>query len=409
MRNSNSIHNSFQNSIRYLRMSDFTGYDPYDGANSGLDLINKHRLTRLISTYVNKFSPLNMRRLLRIPKIMQNQSLALIGRAILYEYEIYKKEITRICEKLISESLIDKYGYHCWDAHGFQIQMRSGLREVGMTDVIGNEVIGRFFLELYKQKPDDRYKEICISVRDFLLHEYLIEYKNTIFFKYTPAAPEHKWCYNASTIAAAYCLTVSRYFEIDYDVYSVEKAYRDVITRQKEGGEWWYSLNLNTGYEKPQIDFHQGFILDTLLEYMEYTGYNEPFLNAYKKGLEFYYQKQFLTTGQGIYRYPRKYPVNIHNQAQGIITFTRAAAAGFGEHYVDFARTIAEWTIRNMQDPDGYFYYLKYPLFTNKIPYIRWSDAAMVYALAVYLNHTGSSVQDPYNRKYDRFERSISK
>jgi uncharacterized protein YyaL (SSP411 family) len=77
--------------------------------------------------------------------------------------------------------------------------------------------------------------------------------------------------------------------------------------------------------------------------------------------------------------------VNIHNQAQGIITFTRAAEAGFGHHYLDFARTIAEWTIRNMQDPDGHFYYHKYRFFTNKIPYIRWSDASMAHALAVYL------------------------
>ena len=30
-------------------------------------------------------------------------------------------------------------------------------------------------------------------------------------------------------------------------------------------------------------------------------------------------------------------------------------------------------------------YYLKYPFFTHKIPYIRWSDANMAYALAVYL------------------------
>jgi len=30
----------------------------------------------------------------------------------------------------------------------------------------------------------------------------------------------------------------------------------------------------------------------------------------------------------------------------------------------------------------GHFYYLKYPLFTNKIPYMRWSDQNMLYALA---------------------------
>ncbi len=116
---------------------------------------------------------------------------------------------------------------------------------------------------------------------------------------------------------------------------------------------------------------------------MELTGFMEPFLSAYNKGIKFYYEKQFLPNGQGLYRYPRKWPVNIHNQAQGIITFTRASR--LDEKYYDFARTIAEWTIQNMQDEDGHFYFLKYPLFTNKIPYIRWSDAAMAYALSVFL------------------------
>ena len=380
------IQNSYNTCINRLIANNYSGYDPYDGANSSYNIINNNYYTRLFSTYYNKFSPFNFRPILGIRTSIQNQAIGFIGRAMLIAYEQHKEQIQLITDRLIDSSMIDRYGYHCWDSHGFRIQMRSGLREVGMTDIIGNEAIGRFFLELYKKRPDDQYKDICISVRDFFLHEYLIKYKNKNFFKYTPATPVYKWCYNASTIAAAYCVSVSHYFDNDYDVDRIEIAYRDVIARQKEDGEWWYSLDLNTGYEKPQVDFHQGFILDTLLEYMELTGYNEPFLSAYKKGLEFYYQKQFLSTGQGIYRYPRKYPVNIHNQAQGIITFVKAAAAGFGDRYFDFARTIAEWTIKNMQDPDGFFYYLKYPFFTNKISYIRWSDAAMAYALAVYLN-----------------------
>jgi hypothetical protein len=72
--------------------------------------------------------------------------------------------------------------------------------------------------------------------------------------------------------------------------------------------------------------------------------------------------------------------VDIHNQAQGIITF--AQLKDYHPEYLDFAHIIARWTIENMQDRSGYFYYRKYPLFTNKIPYIRWSQGWMMVALS---------------------------
>jgi len=376
-------HKPFSSLIEHIIKSNFTGYDPYDGANTKYKIIQKNKLMRLFFTYFNKFSPFNFRPLFGIKPSMQNQAIAFIGKAMLTVPDTYCKEIDLIAMKLINESMIDLYGYHCWDAHGFSIQLRAGSSPVGMTDIIGNEAIARFFMELYKRDQKPLYRELCLSVRDFFLNELSINYHGIHFFKYKPITPSHQWCYNASAIAASYVAAASNFFRAPYDKAFTENCLRDVVIQQKESGAWYYSRNLLTGYEKPQIDFHQGFILDALLEYMTLYGFAEPFNSAYRKGLSFYRQKQFLHNGQGIYRYPRKWPVNIHNQAQGIITFMRAAEAGFGQHYGDFARTISEWTIRHMQDPDGHFYYLKYPFLTNKIPYIRWSDAAMAYALSV--------------------------
>jgi hypothetical protein len=386
MRNHKPIRHSYEKSLTYLIRSDYTGYDPYDGSNSQLRVIAENKFTRIISTYLNKFSPINIRGILRIPVTKQNQALAFIGRAMLNDYELYRNEITDISEHLISESLIDKVGYHCWDAHGFPIQMRNSYRPPGKTDIIGDEAVGRFFLELYSIYPNTKYKEICLSICRSFIDRLLVKSHDQMFFKYTPETPKHMWCYNASAIGAAYISSVSGEFDMEFDHERVRRVLCDIISKQKPDGEWWYSINLETGYEKSQIDFHQGFVLDSLLEYMSRTRHREPFLSSYRKGLEFYFAKQFLSDGRGIYRYPRKYPINIHNQAQGIITFTKAALAGFGDRYLVFAGTIADWTITNMQDTDGHFYYLKYPFFTNKIPYIRWSDASMVYALAIYLN-----------------------
>jgi hypothetical protein len=237
------------------------------------------------------------------------------------------------------------------------------------------EAIGLLFYELDLQKNEDTYRKICISVRDFIQNELSVQCNNMHYYRYTPHTKKNNWCYNASIIAALYVAKISKKYGVDYNEQFVNNAIKDIVGRQKRDGEWYYSIDLETGYEVKQIDFHQGFILDALLEYMKINGFIEPFLSSYVRGLEFYKKKQFLPEGQGIYRYPRKWPVNIHNQAQGIITFTRAAEEGFGDQFLDFAQTIAEWTIKNMQDPDGHFYYLKYPFFTNRISYIRWSDA----------------------------------
>ncbi len=365
--------------------SDFAGYDPYDGASSQLKVLRENTFARIISTYFNKFSPLNFRPLLKIPQSKQNQALAFIARAMMQDYDNYYDYIRMLADHLIADSLINKYGYYCWDAHGFPIQFRNGYTPVGVTDIIGTEAIGRFFYELDAREEGDSYRHICTSICNYIEQVLGVQYKNVHHYRYTPETENNSWCYNASIIAALYVARVSKYYGVNYDEEFIDKTIIDVISRQKPNGAWFYSLNLENGYEKKQVDFHQGFILDALLEFMELNDFSEPYLSSYEKGLEFYRKEQFLPNGQGIYRYPKKYPVNIQNQAQGIITFTRAAAAGFGADYLDFARTIAGWTIKNMQHHDGHFYYLKYPFMTNKIPYIRWSDSSMAYALAVYL------------------------
>jgi rhamnogalacturonyl hydrolase YesR len=138
------------------------------------------------------------------------------------------------------------------------------------------------------------------------------------------------------------------------------------------------------GVERKQIDFHQGFILDALDDFIINTRPDDgKYLEALLKGVDFYKNEQFLPDGRCKWRYPRRWPIDIHNQAQGIITFSRLRDRK--PEYLDFARTIADWTITHMQDKSGYFYYQKWPIVTNKISYIRWGQAWMLFALSTLL------------------------
>jgi hypothetical protein len=50
--------------------------------------------------------------------------------------------------------------------------------------------------------------------------------------------------------------------------------------------------------------------------------------------------------------------------------------------YLTFSNTIAQWAVKNMKDEKGFFYYQKWPLFTNKMSYMRWGQAWMMIALS---------------------------
>ena len=156
------------------------------------------------------------------------------------------------------------------------------------------------------------------------------------------------------------------------------------IAYQKEDGRWNYSIDIETGKERTQIDFHQGYVLDSIHYVNKYCGENEAYTKAITIGVSYYFKYQFKPNGQSIFRVPNEYPVEIHNQAQGIITLTRLAY--LSDEYANFAKVIAEWTVDNMQSKKGYFYYKKYPLYTIKTPFMRWSQAWMFLALTELKN-----------------------
>jgi rhamnogalacturonyl hydrolase YesR len=183
----------------------------------------------------------------------------------------------------------------------------------------------------------------------------------------------------AETLARIYSISKDENIK-DY----ITKAVDFTIHHQLSDGSWNYSIDLKSGKERPQIDFHQGYVLESLYEIMKLTGENNPvYLTALKSGAEYYYSKQFTDEGRSLWRMPKQYPVDSHFQAQGIITFSLLKE--IDERYFPFANKIAYWSINNMQDSSGYFYYQVHRFYKNKISYMRWCNAWMFLALSSLL------------------------
>ena len=155
------------------------------------------------------------------------------------------------------------------------------------------------------------------------------------------------------------------------------KAINFTVSHQNEDGSWYY-------WAPPDkllyhIDnYHTGFILECLnicrraLKDFEYE-------DELKRGLEFYAENLFL---EDIPKFTNKsvYPIDIHSCAQAIITFCEVF--DFDARYLSMAEKVARWTINNMQDEKGYFYYRVYKKYVDKTPYMRWCQAWMLRALS---------------------------
>src|SRR5437899_3990737 len=80
------LESKIQRLTAYCQANDWAGYDPYDAVNSrvfaALPFLNS-RLPRLLLTQTLKRSPINIRRMLGIPKTQNSKAIALFLSAFL--------------------------------------------------------------------------------------------------------------------------------------------------------------------------------------------------------------------------------------------------------------------------------------------------------------------------------------
>lgn len=380
---------------KYIHESLYMGYDPYDYMNTALGFFKKGKWAPVMGVQLLKRLPFNIRPLLGIKKGINPKGMGLLLKALggvkgnengsgsLYpEDQIFS---------WLKANQSKGYSGAAW-GYNFDWPSQNGILKAYTPSVVVTAFVGAGIHEYYLKTKDPKAKELLVSTKKFVMKDLsFIEYQNDGFFPYTQQSAG--FCYNASLLGAE---LLARIYSVTGDKHLLEmikKALNLVVKQQKADGHWNYSMNLKTGLEKVQIDFHQGFILCSIDNICKYAGFEDSlYREALSKGIEYYKTVQFYENGSSKWRIPKIWPVEIHNQAQGIITFSQLAY--LDPSYLPFAKTIADWTIQNMQDKKGYFYYRKYRWFTNKIPFMRWSQAWMLLALV--------TLQNALNKKSER-------
>jgi hypothetical protein len=367
----------------WCRAYDFAGYDPYDGLNSSLfqaTPLRHSRAARLAWTQFLKRSPINLRKIAGVPAERNAKGIALFALAALADYRRLQTKEAEVNARELLDDLIGMSlkGFRgaCW-GYNFDWQSRSFFAPKGTPTIIPTAFAARALCEAAEVIDRDEYLPFARTICDFILNDLnrADETSEEVCFSYSPL--DQTRVFNASLMAAEVLATVGGMLREQSLCEAAMRATRHVIRRQLNDGSWAYGAD---GHQAWSDNFHTGFILTSLSRIMRGCGARNELEPALVRGYEFWKERFFLSNGWPKYYPTRLYPADVHSTAAAIVTLVELRGQFSGT--LEFAEQIAEWAMENMRSSDGYFYYQRHRFHTNRIPYMRWSQAWMAYALA---------------------------
>jgi hypothetical protein len=379
----------------YCERENFKGWDPYDGLNSRVFQATplKHwDLARLVWIQAFKRNPINLRKLFLVPKEYNTKGVALFltGYCNLYKYRQQtgntqfgneEKLLERIhfLADLLIQLQSKGYSGSCW-GYNFDWQARRYFFfPKGTPTVVVTSFVAYSLMDAYEITNNKGYLEVALSSANFVNNDLKkTDQENGGFlFSYSPI-PTNNEVYNASLLGSQ---LLARVFH-----YAKEKAYLDsaresiiaAVNAQGKDGSWIYGKLPKQNW----IDsFHTGYNLVAINEYIKYSK-DISVLSSLERGLHYYLNNFFLDDGTPKYYSNQIFPIDIHCPAQLIITLSRLDELKKNKLLID---KVLEWTLNNMFNTNGYFYYQIKKDCSSKIPYMRWSNSFMFNGLSFYL------------------------
>lgn len=376
---------SLQKLINYCEHEKFMGYDPYDGLNSrlfqSLPWLPKARFPRLAWIQLFKRLPVNLRPLVGIKKEYNPKGLALFlaGYCNLARTEGLEKHRERIvffADKLL-EMQTPGFSGSCW-GYNFPWESKAFYQPKFTPTIVASTFAANALLDAFELTGDGRYRDAGISTGDFIRRDLnrTVSANGNFVFSYSPF--DHTSVFNASLLGARLLSRIFTYTAEEELATLARKAVAYCCEHQNADGSWFYST---LPFHQWIDNFHTGFNLECILDYGRFTG-DSSFDTHVEKGMRYYLETFFDAEGRSAYYNNSLYPIDIHAPSQLFVTLQKAGK--FGE-YLPLAERVLKWTVEHMQAPGGYFYYQKRRFLTNKIAYMRWSQAWIFYGLSYYL------------------------
>ena len=379
------IYGSIRLLCDWLEQNDYRGYDPFDGLNARLLrplTFDSKFLRTVLQQGVRRF-PLNLRPFLGIAKSRSTKGMGFLARGFLRLHKATGEGIWRDKAESALHWLVENksggYSGACWGNH-FDYQSRSCYVTKEAPSVVWTSLIGHAFLDAYDHFRDDEFLRVASSSCEHIMLDLgTTAEKDSLCINYFPTT-RHQ-VHNANTLGASLLARTYSYTRNEALLALAEKAIRYTTQHQRPDSSWYYGEADNLHWVD---NFHTAYVLDSLKCYVEHTG-DDRFDKHLMNGYQYWKATFFLSDGTPKYYNYKTQPIDIQCCSQAIDTLVffhdRDAES------LALAGRIAQWTIKHMQDPEGYFYYRRYsPWLVNKTPTLHWGQATMLCALAGLYN-----------------------
>jgi rhamnogalacturonyl hydrolase YesR len=375
------IFRSIERLSRWLEENDYRGYDTFDGLNARFvrPLTFETRFLRTVLQQGVRRFPINLRPVLGITKEYSTKGMGFLARGFIRLHQTTGEQIWKDKAEFTLQWLIDHQapGYNgaCWGNH-FDYQSRGFYLPKGVPTIVWTSLIGHAFLDAYDHFQDDRYLQIAVSACEHIVRDLgSMRDGEGICLSYIPITDTQ--VHNASTLGGSLLARV--YSHTGNEAYRelAQKAMQYTAQHQRPDFSWYYAEKLNHHWVD---NFHTAYVLDCFKYYEQSTGDNRYHQNM-MNGYEYWKKTFFLPDGTPRYYNHKTLPLDIQCSSQAIDTLV--FFNDLDPESLPLALKVAQWTIANMQDRSGYFYYRRYsPWVVNKTATLHWGQATMLSALA---------------------------
>jgi rhamnogalacturonyl hydrolase YesR len=375
----------FQSILRlsnWLEKNHYRGYDTFDGLSAKYlrALTFETKLLRTVLQQGVRRFPMNLRPLLGIPMSHSSKGMGFLAKGFIRLHRATgNKTWANKAETAFQWLLENKskfYSRACWGNH-FDYQSRGFFLPKDVPTIVWTSHIGHAFLDGYQHFKKEQYLQVAVSACEHIVQDLERHREDdSVCFSYVPLHLT-KPCHNANTLGASLLARTSSIMNNSSFRELAEKSIRFTAKHQRPDSSWYYGEAPNTHWVD---NFHTAYVLDCFKYYYTATG-DDRFLENMRKGYDYWKRTFFLADGTPKYYDHKTLPIDIQCSSQAIDTlvfFHELDPDNLG-----LALNVAKWTIDNMQDEDGHFYYRRYsPWAVNKTSTLHWGQATMLCGLA---------------------------
>ena len=379
------LRTSIEKVEKWVEDHHYKAYEPFDGLSSFIRPLTFGNLfmDRLLMQLIRQ-SPINLRPLFGVKPLESTKGRGYMAWGYLTMLkntgdQKYKYKAAKCLEWLI-ENKAPGYSNYSWANH-FDFASRGGRYSKHEPIIVWTALIGQAFLDAYEVIDEQKYLEIAVSICDWILELPRTETETGTLLAYHAYDTGKGLVHNSSMLGAAMLARTAKFNGNKTYLEVAKSAMEYSCSRQLSNGAWYYGEALTNQW----IDnFHTGYNLDSLKCYIENSD-DKSYEENLNQGFEFFKNTFFEESGRPKYYHNRAYPIDSQCASQAIETL-----ANFSEYdplSLELAVKVAKWTITNMQDKKGYFYYRQYPAGIKvKAPMLHWAQATTYKALTLLLS-----------------------